>query len=120
PGAAAHLRHHPAADNALCPQRPLDAALAPVRALGRDPWRRTARRGRRAKGGRPREGLAGMSEGAELLRGTGLSKRFGGIVANDKVDLVGAEGDLIGLIGPNGSGKTTLINMLTGHLMPDH
>jgi branched-chain amino acid transport system ATP-binding protein len=61
-----------------------------------------------------------MSEGAELLRGTGLSKRFGGIVANDKVDLVVAEGDLIGLIGPNGSGKTTLINMLTGHLMPDH
>ena len=60
-----------------------------------------------------------MSEGAELVRGVGLVKRFGGIVANDAVDLVVAEGDLVGLIGPNGSGKTTLINVLTGHLDPD-
>ena len=60
-----------------------------------------------------------MSEGAELVRGVGLVKRFGGIVASDAVDLVVAGGDLIGLIGPNGSGKTTLINMLTGHLEPD-
>ena len=60
-----------------------------------------------------------MSEGAELVRGVGLVKRFGGIVANDAVDFAVAEGDLIGLIGPNGSGKTTLINVLTGHLDPD-
>ena len=59
-----------------------------------------------------------MSERAELVRGMGLVKRFGGIVANDAVDLVVAEGDLVGLIGPNGSGKTTLINVLTGHLEP--
>jgi len=56
---------------------------------------------------------------AELVRGEGLVKRFGGIVANDAVDFVVTEGDLIGLIGPNGSGKTTLIHVLTGHLMPD-
>jgi branched-chain amino acid transport system ATP-binding protein len=49
----------------------------------------------------------------------GLVKRFGGIVANDAVDFVVGEGDLVGLIGPNGSGKTTLINVLTGHLEPD-
>ena len=60
-----------------------------------------------------------MTAGVELIRGTGLVKRFGGIVANDAVELAVAEGDLIGLIGPNGSGKTTLINMLTGHLTPD-
>ncbi|HWN15378.1 MAG TPA: ABC transporter ATP-binding protein [Candidatus Dormibacteraeota bacterium] len=60
-----------------------------------------------------------MSQGAELVRGVGLVKRFGGIVANDAVDLVVAQGDLVGLIGPNGSGKTTLINVLTGHLDPD-
>jgi branched-chain amino acid transport system ATP-binding protein len=60
-----------------------------------------------------------VSEGAELVRGVGLVKRFGGIVANDAVDLVVAQGDLIGLIGPNGSGNTTLINVLTGHLEPD-
>jgi len=60
-----------------------------------------------------------VSEGEELVRGVGLVKRFGGIVANDAVDFSVAEGDLIGLIGPNGSGKTTLINVLTGHLEPD-
>ena len=60
-----------------------------------------------------------MSAGVELVRGLGLVKRFGGIVANDAVDFAVAAGDLIGLIGPNGSGKTTLINMLTGHLDPD-
>jgi branched-chain amino acid transport system ATP-binding protein len=60
-----------------------------------------------------------MSKATELIRGTALVKRFGGIVANDAIELAVEEGDLIGLIGPNGSGKTTLINMLTGHLMPD-
>jgi len=60
-----------------------------------------------------------MSGKAELVRGSGLTKRYGGIVANDAVDFVVTEGDLIGLIGPNGSGKTTLIHTLTGHLEPD-
>jgi ABC-type branched-subunit amino acid transport system ATPase component len=60
-----------------------------------------------------------MSEGGEILRGRGLVKRFGGIVATDAVDFVVSQGDLVGLIGPNGSGKTTLINMLTGHVAPD-
>src|SRR5262249_50403439 len=60
-----------------------------------------------------------MSAGDPLVRAAGISKRFGGIIANDAVDFAVAEGDLIGLIGPNGSGKTTLINMLTGHLVPD-
>jgi ABC-type branched-subunit amino acid transport system ATPase component len=60
-----------------------------------------------------------MSDARELVRGNSLTKRFGGIVANDAVDFVVSEGDLIGLIGPNGSGKTTLINVLTGHLDPD-
>jgi ABC-type branched-subunit amino acid transport system ATPase component len=60
-----------------------------------------------------------VSGRAELVRGVGLVKWFGGIVANDAVDLVVEDGDLIGLIGPNGSGKTTLINVLTGHLEPD-
>ena len=56
---------------------------------------------------------------SELVRGVGLVKWFGGIAANQAVDLVVNEGDLIGLIGPNGSGKTTLINVMTGHLEPD-
>ena len=60
-----------------------------------------------------------MSAAKELVRGSSLTKRFGGIVANNAVDITVEEGDLIGLIGPNGSGKTTLIHMLTGHLEPD-
>ena len=60
-----------------------------------------------------------MNGGAELVRGVGVTKSFGGILANDAVEFAIAEGDLIGLIGPNGSGKTTLINILTGHLRPD-
>ena len=40
-----------------------------------------------------------------LLEVTGLSKRFGGFVALDGIDLAVAEGERIGLIGPNGSGK---------------
>jgi branched-chain amino acid transport system ATP-binding protein len=60
-----------------------------------------------------------VSESTALIRGAGLVKRFGGIVANDTVEFAVGEGDLVGLIGPNGSGKTTLINVLTGHLLPD-
>jgi ABC-type branched-subunit amino acid transport system ATPase component len=60
-----------------------------------------------------------MSGSAELVRGAGLNKHYGGIVANVDMDFTVEEGDLIGLIGPNGSGKTTLINILTGHLAPD-
>jgi branched-chain amino acid transport system ATP-binding protein len=60
-----------------------------------------------------------MSADVTLIRGAGLIKRFGGIVANDTVEFAVGQGDLVGLIGPNGSGKTTLINMLTGHLAPD-
>jgi branched-chain amino acid transport system ATP-binding protein len=60
-----------------------------------------------------------VSESTAIVRGAGLVKRFGGIVANDTVEFAVGEGDLVGLIGPNGSGKTTLINVLTGHLLPD-
>jgi branched-chain amino acid transport system ATP-binding protein len=45
-----------------------------------------------------------------------LSKRFGGFVALDAVDLHVGAGERVGLIGPNGSGKTTLINCISGAL----
>jgi ABC-type multidrug transport system ATPase subunit len=44
----------------------------------------------------------------------GLTKRYGGTVAVDGVDLEVREGDRYGLLGPNGSGKTTLVRMLLG------
>jgi branched-chain amino acid transport system ATP-binding protein len=51
-----------------------------------------------------------------LLQIEGLSKRFGGFVALDRVDLVVQPGERLGLIGPNGSGKSTLVNCVCGTL----
>ena len=56
-----------------------------------------------------------MSEAA-LLKVEGVTKRFGGFIALDKVELSVAAGERLGLIGPNGSGKSTLVNCITGVL----
>jgi branched-chain amino acid transport system ATP-binding protein len=52
------------------------------------------------------------------LRARGLEKRFGGFVANGRIDLELPRGARHALIGPNGAGKTTFINLLTGALSP--
>ncbi len=49
-----------------------------------------------------------------LLAVDGLSKSFGGVLANDGISLAIKEGGITGLIGPNGSGKTTLFNSIVG------
>ena len=53
-----------------------------------------------------------------MLRVENLVRRFGGIVATDKLSLDVASGELHAIIGPNGAGKTTLISQLTGQLRP--
>jgi branched-chain amino acid transport system ATP-binding protein len=54
-----------------------------------------------------------------LLRLENVTKRFGGLVAVDKVSLEIKEGELIGIVGPNGSGKTTLFNVISGVFPPE-
>jgi branched-chain amino acid transport system ATP-binding protein len=54
-----------------------------------------------------------------LLQVTGVTKRFGGLVAVGDVSLSVTQGEIVGLIGPNGAGKTTLFNLLSGFLEPD-
>ncbi len=53
-----------------------------------------------------------------LLEVQGLSKHFGGLVANDRIDLRVDKGEIVGLIGPNGAGKTTLFNCIAGFYPP--
>lgn len=53
-----------------------------------------------------------------LLSCTGLTMRFGGLAALNKLDVQVEEGDVIGLVGPNGSGKTTFFNVVTGIYTP--
>jgi branched-chain amino acid transport system ATP-binding protein len=57
--------------------------------------------------------------GASLLSLRGLTRRFGGLTAVDRIDLDLAQGELVSIIGPNGAGKTTLFNLVTGLDRPD-
>ncbi len=54
-----------------------------------------------------------------LLKAEGLSKRFGGLVAVDKVSFSIRPGEILGLIGPNGSGKSTTMSLVMGIVRPD-
>jgi branched-chain amino acid transport system permease protein len=53
-----------------------------------------------------------------ILQATGLTKRYGGLVANSDIDLTINHGELRGIIGPNGAGKSTFFKMLTCEVPP--
>lgn len=54
-----------------------------------------------------------------LLQVTGLTRRFDGLVAVNRLDFSVERGEILGLIGPNGAGKTTVFSLLTGFLRPN-
>ncbi len=59
-----------------------------------------------------------MTEGAPILTVRGATRRFGGLIAVNSVDLEVRSREIFGLIGPNGAGKTTLFRLLSGMYRP--
>ncbi|MBI1398093.1 MAG: ATP-binding cassette domain-containing protein [Betaproteobacteria bacterium] len=57
-------------------------------------------------------------DGEPILKAEGLTKRYGGLVANSNIDFSVTRGELRGVIGPNGAGKSTFFKMLTCEVQP--
>lgn len=60
--------------------------------------------------------VTAQGNGLPLLHVKGVTRRFGGLVAVNGLDLIVMPGEVIGLLGPNGSGKTTAMNLISGAL----
>jgi branched-chain amino acid transport system ATP-binding protein len=56
---------------------------------------------------------------APCLEVNGITKRFGGLTANEDVSFTVNQGEILSIIGPNGAGKSTLFNCITGFYRPD-
>ena len=66
----------------------------------------------------PPPARTGPARTGVILQATGLTKRYGGLVANSDIDFTVNHGELRGIIGPNGAGKSTFFKMLTCEVHP--
>jgi branched-chain amino acid transport system permease protein len=66
----------------------------------------------------PASDRKGAGPSGPILRATGLTKRYGGLLANSDIDFTVNHGELRGIIGPNGAGKSTFFKMLTCEIHP--
>ncbi|HVV93584.1 MAG TPA: branched-chain amino acid ABC transporter ATP-binding protein/permease [Hyphomicrobiales bacterium] len=89
-------RHAPEAGAAPAPARPAASYPAPL----------------------VKRGAGAVQAAGPILQASGLTKRYGGIVANRDIDFSVERGELRGIIGPNGAGKTTFFRMLTCEVKP--
>lgn len=64
-------------------------------------------------------GTSARAQATAVLDVAGVTKRFGGLLAVDHVDLQLQEGSIHGVIGPNGAGKSSLANLISGAYRPD-
>src|SRR5512139_3885725 len=60
-----------------------------------------------------------VQDNEDAMRMEGITKRFPGVLANDRISLDCRKGEVLGLLGENGAGKTTLMNILYGLHQPD-
>ncbi len=65
-----------------------------------------------------RQRVAGQPHGGPVLETRGITKRYGGLLANQDISFSVQEGELRGVIGPNGAGKSTFFKMLTCEVPP--
>jgi ABC-type branched-subunit amino acid transport system ATPase component/predicted MFS family arabinose efflux permease len=74
--------------------------------------------GRKAASRAPKASTNGHAAQA-VLEVRGISKHFGGVLANDDISLDLHEGEILGILGPNGAGKTTLFDLISGFFPVD-
>jgi len=88
-------------------------APQPVAAAAAEPALAKAKPRPAPSGRAPAAGKSG-----HILQATGLTKRYGGVIANSDVDFTVDHGEMRGIIGPNGAGKSTFFKMLTCEVPP--
>jgi ABC-2 type transport system ATP-binding protein len=60
-----------------------------------------------------------IPDGKVVVQADQITKRYGDLVAVNRLSMEVYEGEILGLLGPNGAGKTTTIHMICGLLQPD-